>query len=363
MADIFISYSSDDRPQAQALADFLVEKGYDVWWDQDLSAGEIFRKRIRSAIAECKVAIVIWTESSIGKDWVLDEADDARVANKLIPLRADDLKPEQIPDGFRQLHAIPLSDRSRLLDAIKPRIDQPQQVPGFWDIARMRANRWMRSLRSWLSWKTAAIAVVVCGLGGYVALDFLDWQRIKDSLEPSDFRRHQQKFPLSLFASQARAKLSGVDEWDAVKGSRNAVELTNFAEKFPGSLYTPFVRLRLGRLQAITSGKYKRVLPDASLRALGENDLKDLKCDTLWTARNEIFYALGYCFVSDAATRAFNTPADCPYRNCKMVNQFDAWVQDEILTDTERDNVTAMQSKEKQIGCRFTVIPSACSKP
>jgi hypothetical protein len=33
MADIFISYSSEDRDQARILAAFLEAEGYSVWWD------------------------------------------------------------------------------------------------------------------------------------------------------------------------------------------------------------------------------------------------------------------------------------------------------------------------------------------
>ena len=33
MADIFISYSRDDRPRVEPLAEALVSAGYSVWWD------------------------------------------------------------------------------------------------------------------------------------------------------------------------------------------------------------------------------------------------------------------------------------------------------------------------------------------
>ena len=36
MADIFISYSKDDRATIEALAKFLEGRGYTTWWDASL---------------------------------------------------------------------------------------------------------------------------------------------------------------------------------------------------------------------------------------------------------------------------------------------------------------------------------------
>ena len=43
MADIFISYASEDRGRVRPLAEALIERGFNVWWDRSLAAGTLYR--------------------------------------------------------------------------------------------------------------------------------------------------------------------------------------------------------------------------------------------------------------------------------------------------------------------------------
>ena len=76
--------------------------------------------------------------SSIDSDWVIDEADTARKAKKLIPVRADDLDVEQIPLSFRRLQTTHLSDRDGLAKAIQKYYEEPHVKPNRWTILKMR---------------------------------------------------------------------------------------------------------------------------------------------------------------------------------------------------------------------------------
>jgi hypothetical protein len=363
MTDIFISYSTKDRDRAADLADFFQEKGYSVWWDRDLYAGQEFRDKIASALKDCRSVIVIWTEDSITSRWVMDESETAAAARKLIPVRDDAVQPEQIPLGFRSLHTTPLSDRQGLLNAIKSQFAAPPPTPmGSWEVLQMRAARRLHLLRRWFTWRYAAIAVCVVAVAGYLGFDFLDWMRIRESMEPSDFQQHLKTHRFSLFSWQAEAKLSGVNEWEAVKTSRDTEQIKAYIEKFPSSLYNQFARLRLTRLQAAAPGKYKHVLPESYSKALKVEDLKRMSCEDLWNARNEIFYTLGYCFVTDAGISSFGTAADCPYSNCKTIEKFNSLVRDEIISRIENENVTAIETVEKEKGCRRATVPGACAR-
>jgi len=42
MADIFISYASEDRQRAGALAETLGARGWSVWWDREIPLGQSF---------------------------------------------------------------------------------------------------------------------------------------------------------------------------------------------------------------------------------------------------------------------------------------------------------------------------------
>jgi TIR domain len=50
MADIFISYASQDRDRAKALADALAAQGSSVWWDRVIPPGRVFDEVIEEAL-------------------------------------------------------------------------------------------------------------------------------------------------------------------------------------------------------------------------------------------------------------------------------------------------------------------------
>jgi hypothetical protein len=45
MADIFISYSSEDKTYVKGIAGMLEQQGWTVWWDRDIPIGQRFDKR------------------------------------------------------------------------------------------------------------------------------------------------------------------------------------------------------------------------------------------------------------------------------------------------------------------------------
>ena len=50
MADIFISYASEDRLRAEPLAKALEEQGWSVWWDRTIPPGETFDQVIATQL-------------------------------------------------------------------------------------------------------------------------------------------------------------------------------------------------------------------------------------------------------------------------------------------------------------------------
>jgi hypothetical protein len=355
--DIFISYASADRDEAARLAAFLQDKGYSIWWDRELEAGQQFDEKLDQALAECRAAIVIWTSSSIKSRWVLGEAETAAGAKKLIPVRADDLSERELPLGFRALHTIALSDRDGLLRAIKAHSVAPPRPPGWWTIFKMRLGRYLLAARRQITPARAAIAAVLVGVGAYVLLAVMDWIAIQDSLEPSDFQRHLAWYRFGPYAARAHTKLTGLEEWNRVKGSRSIAELQDYTEKYPGSLYHAFIRLRLTRLQAPATAP---MLPESSRRRLTPEEINSLDCERLWTARNEIIYSLGFCFTSDAGKNAFHTRAECPYDNCKTIEKFNSWTYD-IESTIQTDNIHAVRSREADQGCHLPPAPEPCA--
>jgi TIR domain len=118
MADVFISYSKSHTEATRNLARELEGKGVMVWWDTELLAGESFRERIIQEIKACKAAIVIWTPDSVHSDYVLSEAERARVARKLIQLRTPDLEPDELPPPFDTMHASLIDDQKAIYGSL-----------------------------------------------------------------------------------------------------------------------------------------------------------------------------------------------------------------------------------------------------
>ncbi len=101
----FISYASMDRQRAQGVATHLISQGDQVFLDQQLNAGSGYRSELEREISAADKVIVLWTKNSVKSDWVKEEAEAARMAGKLLPVRFR-VKP---PFGFRELHTPDLS--------------------------------------------------------------------------------------------------------------------------------------------------------------------------------------------------------------------------------------------------------------
>ncbi|MDH4154538.1 MAG: toll/interleukin-1 receptor domain-containing protein [Nitrospira sp.] len=68
MSDIFLSYSSHDRPWVERLANTLEAHGWSVWWDRAISTGGSFNTEIRRELSAAQCAIVVWSEQSVDSE-------------------------------------------------------------------------------------------------------------------------------------------------------------------------------------------------------------------------------------------------------------------------------------------------------
>ena len=104
--DVFISYSHENKDAARILAEMVGAKGYGVWWDHELVAGDSYTEVIEQKLDNAKAVIVIWSEQSRKSHWVRDEAAVGRDRNRLLPVAIDSNPP---PLGFRQIQTIDLA--------------------------------------------------------------------------------------------------------------------------------------------------------------------------------------------------------------------------------------------------------------
>ena len=104
-ADIFISYSHQNRDFAARLADAMTAHGLRVWWDRDLIAGTEFADVIEAQLDGARVVVTLWSAESVKSAFVRDESARALRADKLLPVRIEDV---ELPLGFGQTHTLDL---------------------------------------------------------------------------------------------------------------------------------------------------------------------------------------------------------------------------------------------------------------
>lgn len=101
MADVFLSYSRQDRDLAAALAAALQSAGLSVWWDHHIVAGETFDQAIETQLQAAGSVVVLWTPASVGSEWVRNEASEAAQRGVLVPA-LHGLHERSIPLEFRR---------------------------------------------------------------------------------------------------------------------------------------------------------------------------------------------------------------------------------------------------------------------
>src|SRR4029077_7612201 len=99
MTDVFLSYASEDRERARKLARALEARGWSVWWDRKIRAGQSFDQAIEHELETAKSIIVLWSKNSVSSEWGKNEAAVAAERGVLVPGLIDYVK---LPLEFRR---------------------------------------------------------------------------------------------------------------------------------------------------------------------------------------------------------------------------------------------------------------------
>ena len=97
MADIFVSYKTEERDLAKRVVARLQKAGYFVWYDPKLTPDKPWNKLIEDELRAAKAVLVLWTPLSVKSESVTEEALWAKQAEKLISVK---MKPCELPYGF-----------------------------------------------------------------------------------------------------------------------------------------------------------------------------------------------------------------------------------------------------------------------
>jgi adenylate cyclase len=105
MADVFVSYARVDKARVAPIVAAIEARGWSVWWDPEIAAGQLFDDQIEAQLAAAKCVLVVWTPTSVASRWVRGEAREAADRGILVPVRFDDAR---LPMDVRALHTTDL---------------------------------------------------------------------------------------------------------------------------------------------------------------------------------------------------------------------------------------------------------------
>lgn len=152
---VFISYSREDKKHARKLAEYLLSCGHVVWWDQEIHAGADYRQEIAKELKSADKVIVLWTSHSVKSTFVIDEAQRANHAGKLVPVTMDVSEP---PMGFGHLHAVSAVDLESEYPAILAAVES-RAAPN-----QAQSLRKLKRQKKLLIASVIAMALVIAGL-------------------------------------------------------------------------------------------------------------------------------------------------------------------------------------------------------
>jgi hypothetical protein len=92
-AQVFVSYSRQDRARVEPLVEALTAAGLTVWYDAGLQAGDAYDSKIMAALQAAKAVLVVWSKTSVDSQWVRAEATEGRALDKLVACQLEPCRP------------------------------------------------------------------------------------------------------------------------------------------------------------------------------------------------------------------------------------------------------------------------------
>jgi len=114
--DVFLSYSSMDKPVVRSLAKRLKSDGLRVWFDEwEIRPGDMIGKRIEEGLEASRVLVLAMSTHTFQSEWATLESgtfrfrDPTNKERRFVPLRLDDA---EIKDTLKQFAYVDWRDKS-----------------------------------------------------------------------------------------------------------------------------------------------------------------------------------------------------------------------------------------------------------
>jgi nucleoside 2-deoxyribosyltransferase len=123
---VFISHSHKDRWIARQVVKLMEEAGrgrIQAFLDErDIEGGEPIAERVLKEIRKCNEFVVLLSQNSKDRPWVLIEIGVACGRGKPIIAILNDVTPKEMPEIMYPYKAIDLNDLDQYLDQVRKRI-------------------------------------------------------------------------------------------------------------------------------------------------------------------------------------------------------------------------------------------------
>ena len=98
MADIFISFKTEDTQRVRPIYDGFRGRALSVFWSNDIPKGAPnYQAIIKEELLRAPVVVVVWTHNSVHSGPVAQECSQAERGNKLFQILLDDIEPIDFP--------------------------------------------------------------------------------------------------------------------------------------------------------------------------------------------------------------------------------------------------------------------------
>jgi hypothetical protein len=140
---IFLSYCRENKPEVRELHDVLVRRGFKVWWDEDLLAGQNWKSELRKAIKSSGAVVACFSAEVQKRDatGMFPELRDAIEVYRqmrpesifLIPIRLSECRIPELPidatSSLLDLHYVDLFPKKRYTDGVKELVNALSMCP------------------------------------------------------------------------------------------------------------------------------------------------------------------------------------------------------------------------------------------
>jgi len=117
MPRIFISHSSDDNFEAQALVEWMVGEGWqrdelflDIDRESGIAPGQQWEKVLNESVNRCEAVVLLISRKWLASEWCLEEFNHARHLNKvIIGALIEDIAIAELPERLRRWQVFSLT--------------------------------------------------------------------------------------------------------------------------------------------------------------------------------------------------------------------------------------------------------------